>query len=106
MSHRTVICRGITPAILVVGLVSFAFLCDPCAGADEKQPSSYSPVVIPEDFEKTVARMAAAKLQVMERQAVLLHDRYCQEDVAMPSYAGTEPNQPLLLQIGCQPHGS
>ena len=44
MSHRTVLCRGITPAILVVGLVSFAFLCAPCAGADEKRPSSYSPV--------------------------------------------------------------
>jgi hypothetical protein len=76
MSHRTVLCRGITPAILVVGLVSFAFLCAPCAGADEKRPSSYSPVVIPEDFEKTVARMEAAKLQLAERQATLLHDRY------------------------------
>jgi hypothetical protein len=57
-------------------LVRFAFLCASCAGADEKRPSSYSPVVISEDFEKTVARMDAAKLQVMERQAVLLHDRY------------------------------
>ena len=57
-------------------LVSFAFLCAPCAGADEKRPSSYSPVVIPEDFEKTVARMEAAKLQLAERQATLLHDRY------------------------------
>ena len=75
MSHRTVLCRGITPAILVVGLVSFAFLCAPCAGADETRPSSYSPVVIPEDFEKTVARMEAAKLQLAERQATLLHDR-------------------------------
>ena len=45
-------------------------------GADEKRPSSYSPVVIPEDFEKTVARMEAAKPQVIERQATLLHDRY------------------------------
>src|SRR5664280_341225 len=76
MSHRTVLFRGITPAILVVGLVNFAFLCAPCAGADEKRPSSYSPVVIPEDFEKTVARMEAAKLQLAERQATLLHDRY------------------------------
>jgi len=33
-------------------------------------------VVIPEDFEKTVARMEAAKLQLAERQATLLHDRY------------------------------
>ncbi len=76
MSHRTVLCRGITPTILVVGLVSFAFLCAPCAGADEKRPSSYAPVVIPEDFEKTVARMEAAKLQVNERQAALLLERY------------------------------
>ena len=76
MSHRTVLCRGITPAILVVGVVSFAFLSAPCAGADETRPSSYSPVVIQEDFEKTVARMEAAKPQVIERQAALLHERY------------------------------
>ena len=76
MSHRTVLCRGITPTILVVGLISFAFLCAACAGADEKRPSSYAPVVIPVDFEKTMARMDAVKLQVNERQAALLLERY------------------------------
>ena len=76
MSPRTVLYRGITPAIFVVGVASFAFLCAPGGGADETRPSSYSPVVIREDFEKTVARMEAAKLQLIERQTALLHDRY------------------------------
>ena len=76
MSHRTVLRREITPAILVAGVVSFAFLSAPCAGADETRPSSYSPVVIREDFEQTVARMEAAKPQIIERQAALLQDRY------------------------------
>jgi len=76
MSPRTVLCRGISPALFVVGVANFAFLCAPGDGADETRPSSYSPVVIQEDFEKTVARMEAAKPQVIERQAALLHERY------------------------------
>ena len=76
MRHRSVPCHGIAPAILVVGVVCFAFLSAPCAGADETRPSSYSPVVIREDFEQTVARMEAAKPPIIERQAALLQDRY------------------------------
>jgi len=89
MSHRTVPCRGIASAILVAGVVCFAFPSAPCAGADETRPSSYSPVVIREDFEQTVAAMEAAKAQIIERQAALLQDRYDlsdqpAKDVAMP----------------------
>ena len=75
MSHRTVLRRGITPAILVAGLVSFAFLSAPCAGADETRPSSYSPVVIREDFEQIAARMEAAtncRSPMMEKTAALV----------------------------------
>jgi len=76
MSHRTVLRRELTPAILVAGLVSFVFLSAPCTGADETQPSSYSPVVMREDFDQTLARMEAAKPPIIERQAALLQDRY------------------------------
>ncbi|MHB8973122.1 MAG: cytochrome B6 [Pirellulaceae bacterium] len=76
MTHRTVLYRGITPVILVIGVAGLAYLWMSRVGADEGRPSSYSPVVIQEDFEKTVARMEAAKLPVIERQAALLVERY------------------------------
>jgi len=39
-------------------------------------PSSYSPVVVKEDFATTMARMKAAKPAVMKRQMELLNERY------------------------------
>lgn len=48
------------------------------AWADD--PSSYSPTVIKEDFETTMARMAAAKPEVMQRQMDILAERYDQSD--------------------------
>lgn len=44
--------------------------------AAETVQSSYSPVVITEPFAKTMARMKAAKPEVMERQEDLLDERY------------------------------
>jgi len=41
-----------------------------------QQPSSYAPVVITEDFATIVARMKAAKAEVMKRQMDLLNERY------------------------------
>jgi len=38
--------------------------------------SSYSPVVIKEDFAATMARMKAAKAEIMQRQMDLLNERY------------------------------
>ena len=54
--------------MVVVGL--------PFAKALGGNPSSYSPVVIQEDFETTMARMKAAKPEVMKRQMDLLAERY------------------------------
>ncbi|MCC6125849.1 MAG: cytochrome B6 [Pirellulales bacterium] len=42
----------------------------------QQPPTSYSPVVMPEDFAKTVAKMSAAKPEVMDRHAKLLGERY------------------------------
>jgi cytochrome c peroxidase len=41
-----------------------------------KKGSSYAPVAITEDFATTVARMKAAKAEVMKRQMALLNERY------------------------------
>ena len=42
----------------------------------EEAPSSYAPVNITENFASTMARMKAAKAQVMQRQEALLEKRY------------------------------
>ncbi len=61
-------------AILGALCASLIALC--AAYAQEAVKSSYSPVVIKEPFEKTMARMQAAKPEVMKRQMDLLNKRY------------------------------
>ena len=46
------------------------------AFAQDMAKSSYSPVVIKEPFSKTMARMKAAKVGLMQRQMDLLNERY------------------------------
>jgi cytochrome c peroxidase len=48
-----------------------------CANSKAQQPAtSYSPVVMQEDFAKVVEKMSAAKPEIMDRQMKLLADRY------------------------------
>jgi cytochrome c peroxidase len=42
----------------------------------QEPPNSYAPVVITEEFDKTVARMSDAKPAIMQRQTKLLEERY------------------------------
>jgi len=67
MSHEKTLCTGI--ALAVLALASNA-------AAQEKRPSSYSPVVIQEDFAATVERMEAAKPKVLQQHTELLQQRY------------------------------
>jgi cytochrome c peroxidase len=61
-------------AVLVVGLVlALGALLAQEAG---KKSSSYSPVVIQEDFVTVMSRMTAAKPAIMQRQKALLEERY------------------------------
>jgi cytochrome c peroxidase len=76
---------------------NLVFLFASCDAADETRPSSYSPVVIQEDFETTVARMEAAKIQAIERQAVLLQDRY---DLSDQPVKGVTMSQGKSVQCG------
>ena len=55
-------------AVVLIGSLSVSL-------ADQK-PSSYAPVVITEDFQAVMARMSAAKAEVMKRQMDLLQERY------------------------------
>jgi len=54
---------------------------------EAKRGSSYSPVVIKEDFATTMARMAAEKPVVMKRQMDLLNERYDLSDRPVPGVA-------------------
>jgi cytochrome c peroxidase len=58
-------------AALLIGVLGAG-----AASMAEERPSSYSPVVITEDFASAMARMKAAKAGVMKRQADLLSQRY------------------------------
>jgi cytochrome c peroxidase len=49
-------------------------------GLNAEQPSSYSPVVIREAFDATVAKMTEAKPAIMARQMKLLAERYDMSD--------------------------
>ena len=74
MRRRSAFCRTATAAlgILLLGAV----VGRPAALRAQQPPTSYSPVVMQEDFDKTIVKMAAAKPEIMERQMELLHERY------------------------------
>lgn len=60
--------------ILISGLAGC--LITILAAQDTKRKSSYSPVVIQEDFTSVMNRMSAAKPGVMKKQTALLEERY------------------------------
>ena len=80
MSHKRRCRSGIAGAILVAGLGGLLLSRCQILQAQEKPPTSYSPVVIQEDFDKIAARMEAAKPKIEERQAALLQERYDLKD--------------------------
>ncbi|OHB56254.1 MAG: cytochrome B6 [Planctomycetes bacterium RBG_13_44_8b] len=61
--------------IILLCIVIAAITISYAKGANPK-PSSYSPVVITEDFKLTMAKMKAAKPEIMKRQMDLLGERY------------------------------
>ena len=70
----SVCCRT---ALVVLGVLVLGAVCWHQANLWAQQPpNSYAPVVMQEDFEKTVARMSAAKPEIMARQMKLLEERY------------------------------
>ena len=75
--------------VVLVGSLSVSF-------ADQK-PSSYAPVVIKEDFQAVMARMSAAKAEVMKRQMDLLQERY---DLSNRPAKGVAMSRGKAIQAG------
>jgi cytochrome c peroxidase len=88
--------RGLLPGfsgILFLGLILVVGM----AMAQESRRSSYSPVDIQEPLEKTMARMKAAKADVMKRQMDLLQERY---DLANRPATGVSMSRGKPVQEG------
>lgn len=66
-------------------------------GMASAQNSSYMPVVIKETFDAIVARMTAAKPQIMQRQQALLAERY---DLSDHTASGITMSKGKPLQAG------
>ncbi|MCX6345196.1 MAG: cytochrome B6 [Armatimonadetes bacterium] len=71
-------CRTLKYCRMLLGVIAVALMVFAVGYAQEsaKRPSSYSPVVINEDFATIMARMKAAKPELMKRQKDLLMERY------------------------------
>jgi cytochrome c peroxidase len=72
-------CQGMpTSGSVLLGICATVLLIFGVVDAQEpgRGPSSYAPVAITEDFATTMARMKAAKAEVMQRQRDLLNERY------------------------------
>jgi cytochrome c peroxidase len=64
---------------------------------EAKKPSSYSPVVIQEDFASVMKRMSAAKAGLMKKQSALLEERY---DMANRPASGVTMSRGKAVQAG------
>ncbi|MHC4067809.1 MAG: cytochrome B6, partial [Planctomycetota bacterium] len=62
-------------AAVVFGL-TITLIVTPITAVRAGEPSSYAPVVITDDFDATMARMEAAKPEILQRQMDLLQQRY------------------------------
>jgi cytochrome c peroxidase len=87
--------KGIQAGLLLLGLVLALGVFQ--AQETGKNPSSYSPVVIQEDFTSIMSRMSAAKPAIMKRQMDLLEKRY---DLAKRPAAGVKMSRGKAVQEG------
>ena len=71
--QRGIVRRNLTRILIFVGILAVFTVSN---AQDTGKKSSYSPVVVTEDFSTTMARMKAAKSAVMQRQLALLAERY------------------------------
>ncbi len=88
-------------AALLMGSISAFAQAPPSKGE-----SSYSPVVIKESFEAIMARMKAAKPEMMKRQMDLLSDTVRPEQPAGPGGHHVPGKSDSGRRSGQTPHGS
>jgi len=72
---RSARCGRFAPGVMVVMALALGNSVS-IAQDNEKKPSSYMPVVINEDFARTMARMKGEKAGHMQKQKTLLEQRY------------------------------
>ncbi len=85
--------RGLNALVLAGLVASFGVLL---AQQAKEPPSSYSPVVIKEDFASIMSRMSAARPAIMKRQLALLEERYDLSD--RPAKGETMPRGKALQE--------
>ena len=90
---KTIKYFGLATVALLLIIVSISTF----AQSPSRGESSYSPVVIKESFEAIMARMKAAKPEVMKRQMDLLNERY---DLSNRPAAGVTMSRGKPVQEG------
>ena len=88
--------------VLTVALIALVAVCSKTIA---EKMTSYSPVVIKESFDTIMARMSAAKSEIMKRQMNLLNERYDLSDqpakgVTMPTGKRVQEGVRVKLQEG------
>jgi len=88
--------------VLTVALIALVAVCSKTIA---EKMTSYSPVVIKESFDTIMARMSAAKSEIMKRQMNLLNERYDLSDqpakgVTMPTGKPVQEGVRVKLQEG------
>jgi cytochrome c peroxidase len=83
-------------AAVVFGL-TITLIVTPISAVWAGEPSSYAPVVITDGFDATMARMEAAKPEIMQRQMDLLQQRY---DLTDTPAAGVTMSGGKAVQAG------
>ena len=94
MNQKVLKKRWIGLIMLATALIALGIVYAQESG---KKPSSYSPVVITEDFATIMSRMKAAKPEVMKRHMDLLNERY---DLSNRSAAGVTMSRGKPIQEG------
>jgi len=90
--------RGIRQSVILCGAVLLVLVVAAVfAQMPQEKRSSYSPVVITEDFSATMSRMKAAKPEIMKRQMDLLNERY---DLADQPASGVTMSRGKAVQAG------
>lgn len=102
--YQTLVSRGTAAAVLAAALLGTTAW--PLAHVQaQAPPTSYSPVVMQEDFAATVARMSAAKADIAAAHTKLLNERYdlrdrAAKDVTMSRGKGVQEGVRVKLPAG------
>ncbi len=96
MTRKMIIWNRTTAVVIAILVIGSVFIHRISAWA-KQPPNSYAPVVMQEEFDKVVAKMSAAKPEVMARQMKLLKERY---DLSDRIASGVTMSRGKAIQAG------